>query len=266
MKELIDFDKQFNEYMDEYAEKLLNEGKKPEEIEELIPEMYENWAREARKYFEDMSDESVVQMLGAYLDEGIAVPDILTDVITERKTCERGIYELFRQDRSEDDAILLMNLLSDINSTLPLDDYLRIVRSSEESELADAACEALKYATDVFDGEILEAYEDEYSADIREKLLYILIYGKKKIKSLAPKLIELMNDTERKAVVAGLMSYYGDDACLPILKKVKDDDSIDYIDYVEICDAIEALGGTVKRDREFNGDEYYELMHNGGIK
>ena len=38
MKQLIDFDRQFNEYMDNWAEELLKQGKKPEEIEELIPQ------------------------------------------------------------------------------------------------------------------------------------------------------------------------------------------------------------------------------------
>ena len=32
MKQLIDFDTQFNEYMDSWADKLLKEGKKAEEI------------------------------------------------------------------------------------------------------------------------------------------------------------------------------------------------------------------------------------------
>ena len=51
MKQLIDFDAQFNQYMDDWADALLKKGKKPEEIEEMIPDAYQNWAKQAREYF-----------------------------------------------------------------------------------------------------------------------------------------------------------------------------------------------------------------------
>ena len=37
---------------------------------------------------------------------------------------------------------------------------------------------------------------------------------------------------------------------------------LNYLDYLEIRDAIEELGGEVKTEREFAGDEYYESMKN----
>ena len=38
---------------------------------------------------------------------------------------------------------------------------------------------------------------------------------------------------------------------------------INYIDYTEICNAIEMLGGEPDRKREFDGDAYYEMMKQG---
>ena len=35
---------------------------------------------------------------------------------------------------------------------------------------------------------------------------------------------------------------------------------LNYLDYIEIVHAIEALGGEVETEREFNGDPYYESL------
>ena len=38
------------------------------------------------------------------------------------------------------------------------------------------------------------------------------------------------------------------------------DDRINYLDYVEIVSAIDALGGERPPEREFSGDPYYESL------
>ncbi len=265
MKQLIDFDAQFNEYMDQWADKLLKQGKKPEAIEALIPEAYQKWAEKASKYFDDVEGLELVQMLGAYLDEDITVPDILIDKIVNEPSCEKAVYELFLEDRSDSDRVMLMNILSDMNSLLPVRENINLLCMSESEELAEAAAEALKYSGVEAQKELLEVYEDEYDTDVREKLIYVLVYSEPKVEGLAEKLIELMNVSSNRGIIAGMMAFYGDDKCLPILKIAENSEDIDYIDYVEICDAIESLGGETKREREFDGDEYYEMMHNGGF-
>ncbi len=266
MKQLIDFDSQFNEYMDQQAEKMLAEGKKPDEIEELIPKMYDEWAHKAAEYFADIDDSELVRMLGAYMDEEISVPDVLTDRITQNKENEKLLFDLFkREDRSTANRILIMNLLSDLESTLPQKEYLNIIAFSDDSELVDAAAEALKYL-DCDKSEILERFDSETDAAVKERLMYILVYSPNRVEALAQRLAELMQQSNSKAVVAGLMAHYGDEKCLDALYKAEEAKGISYIDYVEICDAIEQLGGETDRKREFDGDDYYEMMHNGGIE
>lgn len=264
MKQLIDFDNQFNEYMESWADDLLKKGKKAEEIEELIPEAYRKWAEEASRYFDDVDSDELVKMLGAYLDEEINVPDILLDKIISQKECEKAVYELFVQERSDNDRILLMNVLADMDSKLPINENINILLNSENEELAQAAAEALKYSG--AQEEILRVYDEEYDIDTREKLIYVLVYSEPKVEGLAHKLTELMNVSQNRGIIAGMMAFYGDDACLPILRIAEKSEEISYIDYVEICDAIESLGGETKREREFDGDEYYEMMHNGGFE
>ncbi len=266
MKQLIDFDAQFNQYMDDWAEALLKKGKKPEEIEEMIPDAYQNWAKKAKEYFSDMDAEELVKMLGAYLDEEINVPDILLDTIVGTPECEMGVYQLFMEDRSDNERVTLMNVLSDMGSKLSIQENINILCMSESEVLAEAAAEALKYAGKDAQKELLRIYEEERDNDTREKLIYVLVYSEPRVSDLADKLIQLMSTTESKAIIAGMMAYYGDEKCLPVLKIAENSEDINYIDYVEICDAIESLGGETTREREFDGDEYYEMMHNGGFE
>lgn len=263
MKELIDFDSQFNDYLEQWSEEMLKKGRSADEIEAEMPRIYEEWAKDAQKYFDELPAEELVKMLGAYMDEECGVPDILTEKIALTSACEHLVFDMLREERSESDKIVLMNILADMGSSLPAEEYVRIVRRNDG--MSDAAAEALKYMQGAED-KILEAYDEEEDPAAKEKLMYALVYSEPKVKGLAQRLNALMAQSPHKAVVAGLMSYYGDEKCLDALKKAENEEGIDYIDYVEICDAIEALGGETARDREFNGDEYYEMVQNGGLE
>ena len=47
---------------------------------------------------------------------------------------------------------------------------------------------------------------------------------------------------------------------LPRMMQALDDPDINYLDYIEIANAVRALGGEVEKERSFEGDPYYESM------
>jgi hypothetical protein len=53
---------------------------------------------------------------------------------------------------------------------------------------------------------------------------------------------------------------YGNKEACPILIKALDWFNINYLDYIEIKNAIEELGEEVTHVRQFDGDVYYESM------
>ncbi len=264
MKELIDFDAQFVAHIDTWADELLSQGKKAEEIEELIPEEYERWANEASKYFDDVEQDELIKMLGAYMDEEITPPDFLIEKIMLSEESEDKLVEMLKQERSTEDKILLMNILS--SSEKPVQEYIRIIFSGEDEELVEAATEALKYIPSQKLSAVVEALNETNDIDLNERFVYILVYAQPKTEGLADVLIDLINTSTNTAVIAGMMASYGDVKCLDVLKKFEQAEGISYIDYVEICDAIEELGGETTREREFAGDDYYEMMHSGGLE
>ena len=65
---------------------------------------------------------------------------------------------------------------------------------------------------------------------------------------------------DRRALFASYLAKYGDDRALPALRRAAEDPHVNYLDFVEISSAIEALGGERPAEREFAGDPYYESL------
>lgn len=65
---------------------------------------------------------------------------------------------------------------------------------------------------------------------------------------------------ERRALFASYLAKLGDERAIPMLKEAAQSPDINYLDYVEVVNAIEALGGERPPEREFSGDPYYESL------
>ena len=60
---------------------------------------------------------------------------------------------------------------------------------------------------------------------------------------------------------ASLLGKLGDPRAIDALRMVMGMEDINYLDYLEIANAIEMLGGEAgDRDRDFSGDPYYESL------
>ena len=93
MVKLIDVDKLFDEYIEDYV--YSNIGKvKPEEIENKIPQLYVKFGDEKLKqldgktpntYYKQFSGAQLLECLKAHLEQGVSVSDFLCEAITENK-------------------------------------------------------------------------------------------------------------------------------------------------------------------------------------
>lgn len=262
--DLIDFDKKSKEYISQWISRQLQDGgKTPEQLEAEAPGVYARWSREQSKYFNGFSGGELVEMLAAYMASDISVPDILCDkIIEQKKDTEEPLYRFFQQDiLSAENRMLVINMLSAMESLLPLGDLIRMVRENDgDKELINAAAEALCYMKGEASEALLEAFDRSADQTARELFMHAIVYKNTCPAGLAGRLNDLLSASTSKAYVAGLMAQYGDDDCLPALYAAEKSAEIDYIDYTEICNAIEALGGATERSRSFEGDAYYDML------
>jgi len=264
---LVDFDKKSHQYVNEWLEKNLKEenGKTVDQLEEEAPLVYAAWAKKESRYFDDFSGAELVEMLSEYIASDISVPDLLCErIIKKKEDTEAPLYQLYAKGMfSAEDRIMMINMLSAMDSALPLQDFITLIWEQEEdTEVINAAAEALRFMTTASASDILNAFDNAEKQAAKELFMNALVYQKSAPAGLTDRLIKLLSDSTSKAFVAGMMTQYGDDDCLPILYEAEQALDIDYIDYTEICNAIEALGGNTDRSRDFEGDSYYDMLKN----
>ena len=261
MSRLIDYDAQFREYFNSWYEKNKQDYLKPEQVEERLHSLYEEWAEQERSALDAMDAAALNQLFIEYAECG-EVPDLVCEAIARKGAAgERGLYDLYRAGMlSVSSVITIINLLAQMKSRLPYNDYMELLsQSQEEDEIAEAAAEALAEAPSEFFEQILSAFENARSIWGRELLMNALVHIKADAR-LYDGLRQLLEASENTAFIAAMMAESGIERCLDDLKALEYSKDINYIDYIEICNAIEALGGQTARDRQFEGDAYYEMM------
>ena len=261
MSRLIDYDAQFREYFDNWYELNRERYTKPEQIEEKLHSLYDEWAAKERAELDKMDIKQLMSFFMQYAECG-EVPDLVCEAIVRKgREGEKGLYELYRAGMLSTPAVItIINLLAEMKSSLPYADYMALLsQSREENEIAEAAAEALSEAPKEFFNDILSAFENARSVWARELLMNALVHIKADYR-LYDGLHQLLEASENTAFIAAMMAESGIERCLDDLKALEYSRDINYIDYVEICNAIEALGGETARDRQFEGDPYYEMM------
>lgn len=269
----IDFDRQFEVYtrawMEKNAEKYNNNM---DVIEAMMPEIYMEFLEKPAvwlggqtpvTYFEQYDDaEMLVDWMCAYYEQGVPVPDLLLERITELgEDAEKALKPLpFGDGVPHEAALTAISLLREMESNALLAEYVGFIAGlSEPDEKGDMCAEALLSIGHDAVGAILSAIDGagEAGKDIFADILSNYP-GEERAFSLLMERFAACDD--RRALFASYLAKFGDERALPALMDAAQDDRTNYLDYVEIVSAIEALGGERPPERDFNGDPYYESL------
>lgn len=273
---LIDYDAEFRKYFENWYSKNKDEFEKPEDVEQIIPQIYQQWMQATCKPLMEISGAELVGLIDKYVTAGMDVPDIVTELIVRRaQDTENALCSLYKNNMFRPEIrVLLINMLSEMDCAEVINSFVDIVATStEDDEITNACAEALantkhnflEYGIEAYRkckfvgskelllNSLISKYRDESNSDVRDSRLTDFI-------------LTLYSESKNKAFIAAMMGELGDERCLPVLVAATNDKSINYVDYTEICNAIEMLGGEVSREREFEGDVYYEMMKKGDLE
>lgn len=269
----IDFDQQFERYtrkwMEANAEKYNNNM---DVIEAMMPEIYMEFLEKPADWLDGMSPEAyfeqyddaqmLVDWMCAYYTQGIPVPDLLLERITALgEEAEKALAPLpFGEDVHHEAALTAISLLREMESTALLGEYIEFIADlTEPDEKGDMCAEALESAGNAAVEPMIAALDHASQAG-RDIFADILSNypGDDRIFELLME--RFMHCDDRRALFASYLAKFGDDRALPALLEAALDDAVNYLDYVEIVSAIDALGGERPPEREFMGDPYYESL------
>lgn len=269
----IDFDQEFERYTRDWMAKNAEKYKGDmDAIEAMMPDIYmefmgapASWLQgmSPEAYFEQFSDAGMlIDWMCAYYEQNVPVPDLLLERITALggEAEEKLLALPFGENVPHEAALTAISLLRELESSAPMQAYIDFIGALEEpDEKGDMCAESLLAMGEAVVNPILAALDDagQTARDIFADILSNFP-GDDRIFAL---LMERFSHCEdRRALFASYLAKFGDDRALPALLAAALDDNTNYLDYVEIVSAIDALGGERPPEREFSGDPYYESL------
>lgn len=269
----INFDRAFERYMAEWMKENSEKYKDDMDvIEDMMPDVYLEFLKEPanfldgiapQDYFEQFDNaDMLVNWLCDYIAQGVPVPDLLLERVTALgDPAEKSLLALVaRDDLPEETQMTAISLLREMESKAPMQRYIDYIASLEEpSDKGDLCAEALMSMGESVVEPILATLSGagQTGRDIFADVLSNYP-GDERIYEL---MIErFVTRDERRALFASYLAKLGDERAIPMLKEAAQSPDINYLDYVEVVNAIEALGGERPPEREFSGDPYYESL------
>lgn len=269
----INFDRAFERYMAEWIKENSEKYKDDMDvIEDMMPDVYLEFLKKPadfldgvapQDYFEQFDNaDMLVNWLCDYIAQGVPAPDLLLERVTALgNPAEKSLLALVaRDDLPEETQMTAISLLREMESKAPMQRYIDYIASLEEpSDKGDLCAEALMSMGESVVEPILDALSGarQTGRDIFADVLSNYP-GDERIYEL---MIErFVTRDERRALFASYLAKLGDERAIPMLKEAAQSPDINYLDYVEVVNAIEALGGERPPEREFSGDPYYESL------
>lgn len=269
----INFDRAFERYMAEWMKENSEKYKDDMDvIEDMMPDVYMEFLKKPadfldgtapQDYFEQFDNaDMLVSWLCDYIAQGVPVPDLLLERVTALgDPAEKSLLALVaRDDLPEETQMTAISLLREMESKAPMQRYVDYIASLEEpSDKGDLCAEALMSMGESVVEPILAALSGarQTGRDIFADVLSNYP-GDERIYEL---MIErFVTRDERRALFASYLAKLDDERAIPMLKEAAQSPDINYLDYVEVVNAIEALGGERPPEREFSGDPYYESL------
>ena len=258
---LYDFDGMFDKKLSDYIAK--NVGKyKEEEWEDIIPKLYKQFGDVYIKsvgntpngFYKAMSDEQLISALKTHLKQGVPVSEFLCSAIEERNAISLLLPLL---DGSEDEREYAVNLIGSDDSAIKK--YMQmIVLPDLDEDFKSRLADNIKEKADLVLGEAVENYEKGIEKEFMLEIMSRSVVPDEKVFEILVK--EFRSDPENIPLHASYLASYGDSRALEYLLDKIDEEGITFIEYKELLLAIEALGGSYDKPRDFTSDPYYKMI------
>lgn len=267
MIKLVNIDRLFDKYIEKYV--LESVGKiKPEEIENKIPVLYEEFGNVPQKeldgqtpnaYYRQFSSEELISALKSHIEKDVEISDFLIEAITANAGSVKPVKVALMAEENEQFTAYLMNILSDLKGDIPVERYIEFALYDYPENIGELATEALSENADRAKDKVLKCF-DEAEDDKKDRLSEILANVKIKSDAVFDKLVyEFVKNKKKIPLYANFLAKYGDERAIPYLKTAIEE-KVNYQEFEELKFAIEVLGGEYTEKRDFTEDAIYKKI------
>ena len=267
MIKIIDMDSIFDKYISDYVYK--NVGKlEAEEIEDNIARLYEEFGDQKIKeldgktpneYYKQFPIEMLLECLKNHIEQKVPVSDFLCEAIQNDKANEQALIKQLSQEENEEYVMYLMNMLDYMRSKDCAKRYLEFILWDYSEPIKELATELLCNMAETVKEEVISQFK-ECSQEVKAYLTQILSYTQKDDRVFDILVAEFAKNQDNIPLYAGYLAKFGDERALPFLLTAIENEKINYFDFEELRFAIEALGGTYDKKRDFTSDKIYKKI------
>ena len=267
---IIDFDLKFFEFARKWVAN--HPGLNEQQVEDSYNAIMGEWVNAEADWLDGATPatyfdrferpEELIALLKGYFEKGINLPEpLFTRIVDLGDAMVPALIEILR-DEGCDEALRAecMGLLRDIGSE-SADDYLieLVCTAQESNELSDFAADVLICRNASIASVLLDRYEaaPEYAQML---ILDICANFPGDDRILRYLLHKLKNEPDQRALYASCLGKLGDPRAIEDIHMMLGLFDLRYIDYIELRDAVEALGGDAGEERSFYGDPDFEAL------
>ena len=258
---LYDFDGMFDQKLGDYISK--NAGKyREEEWEDIIAKLYKEFGDVYIKsvgntpngFYAQMSEKELISALKTHLKQGVPVSEFLCNAIETR--CDASLI-MPLLDGTEDEREYAVNLIGSDDSAIKK--YMQMIVAPDlDEDFKSRLADSIKEKADLVIDEAVANYEKGIEKEFMLEIMSRSVVPDERIFKIL--IQEFVNDPENIPLHASYLACYGDSRALEYLLAKIDEEGISFIEYKELLLAIEALGGTYTKHRDFSGDPYFKIL------
>ncbi|HHW90342.1 MAG TPA: hypothetical protein GX745_05530 [Clostridiales bacterium] len=264
---MIDFQKLYHEFMDEWIEKNAGKYTDEDEISQAVADAYEEWLNHSyqelnglspRQYFANIDDpKALMDMLIGYSICNEEIPSVLLDRIVEVQGATPYLTDILKRQKNDELTMYAINILNEMSSEEPFDIYIDWIFNPEiDKDLRDIAAEVLaENALRVKDRVVNKLKDADFSSKEYASDILVRCPKDERIFNL---LKELFLSAVNYQLYANYLGQYGDERAVKLLLEAAK--TCDYISFLEIRNAVEQLGADFGVERDFSQDKYFQKL------
>lgn len=262
---VIDFDANYNAFVREWAKKNAEKLKTGDDPSVYFDEIYEEWLSlplseagdlSPKEYFKRLTPSQAVDMLKSCRLAEMAIPLPLIDRLAE-DDCE-GILKELICDEDEQIFATAASLLEERQSSSHIGKLIeKLLDPSSSDGVRGLAIEFLSNRSDEVREELLSRIGESFEGD---RLIADVLVHSKGDDRIYRLLVDLFLSGKDNPLYASYLGMYEDERALPLLLKRINEPGVGYVEFLELRNAIERLGGDPIPDRDFEDDPDFKLI------
>lgn len=207
-------------------------------------------------------DGEIFDYVSKCLDNNIEVTDTICDEVVRAEGATEYLNGLLYEN-NKDAKLLAALLLKEIDDEEVEDIFISVLTNDEmPDEVKTVAFEYLSDGDDCVPEKILEIINSV--PEKNQGILVEVLSNFKGRKDVFYWLVTMLQRAEDVPTYAGLLGRCGDPAAIDILKSFASEVDINYVEFVEIRNAVEELGGEMTEEKDFSDDPYYKYINHIG--